>query len=56
MSLWLIQLLIGEYLAMAVVYAVEAWWCKRPERWPLALYFAAAALISMAVLWMGKRP
>lgn len=48
-SATLIIVLIVEYLIIAVVAAFE-----RPPRWPLVLYYVAAAMISLAVLWMRK--
>lgn len=56
MSPWLIRLLIVQYLIISAVSVIEAAWYGRPERWAWALYFAAAALISVAVLWMGNVP
>ena len=46
-SATLIIVLIVEYIIIAVVAALE-----RPPRWPLVLYYVAAAMISVAVLWM----
>ena len=43
---WMIRVLIVEYLAIAVVSAFE-------RKWPWTLYYVAAALISVAVIWMG---
>ena len=48
MTPWLIKAWIVAYL-VTVVFAVAE------RRWPWALYYFAAALISVAVLWMGKR-
>ena len=55
MARWQIIILIVQYVAIAATAAIEAKWWQRPERWPWVLYFLAAAAISVAVLWMGKR-
>lgn len=47
MTPWLIKLWIVAYL-LTVGFAL---W---EHRWPWALYYFAAALISVAVLWMGE--
>jgi len=44
----MIQAWILAYLVTAAVAAYE-------RRWPWCLYYLAAALISVAVLWMGLR-
>ena len=46
MTAWLIKAWICAYL-LTVVFAL----CER--RYPWALYYFSAALISVAVLWMG---
>lgn len=48
MTPWLIRTWILAYIATAIVAAVE-------RRWPWCLYYIAAALISVAVLWMGQK-
>ncbi len=45
-------------IALCVCYAlisVAAVTVDRPRSWPRALYFVGAIVISVAVMWMGKR-
>ncbi|KKM70946.1 hypothetical protein LCGC14_1435660, partial [marine sediment metagenome] len=51
MTPWLIKLLLVEYLIIAVVAFVEAY-RGDAKAGPWCLYYVAAALISVAVLWM----
>ena len=44
----LMIVLIVEYLVIAALSASE-------RRWPRVLYYIAAALISVAVLWEGSK-
>lgn len=39
-------------LGTIVAYVFIATWCACERRWPLVLYYVAAAMISVAVLWM----
>ncbi len=47
MTPWLIKLWIVAYL---ITVAFSLW----ERRWPWALYYFSAALIPVAVLWMGE--
>lgn len=48
MTAWMIKAWILAYVITGIAAACE-------RRWPWCLYYVAAALISVAVLWMGLR-